>query len=64
MGSNAQSHRCKMSKVVFSKADEYKKEMELFFLPPGAFTPVICIEKTMKFYQFHIYTTYFNAKLY
>lgn len=66
MGSNVQSHQCKMSKVAFSKADEHKKEMELFISPPWAITPVICIShhekkhehQLRKWHQFHIYTTY------
>lgn len=72
MGSNVQSHQCKMSKVAFSKADEHKKEMELFILPPWAITPVICIshhEKKMNIYwengtNFTFIPHTYNAKLY
>lgn len=45
MGSDVQTHQCKMSKVAFSKADEHKKETELFISTPYAIKPVICIEK-------------------
>lgn len=48
MGSNVQSHQCEMSKDAFTKADEQKKEMELFIPLPWAIKPVICISIIMK----------------